>query len=376
MQPERSAVDGLFLACPYPLSGITGVGRFTRDLKQALEKQGTKVVVGAPSTAESESGERVYNISLRWKVAASIELALLTAFMAFRRRTDFQVVHANQVHFQSLLTMMMGRVLGKRSVLTLHVRVPIAGGIFRRIAERVIECWCFSFCSAAVAVSPFVASDYEGRSVTVIENGVDTEHFRRTATRRTRMRSRLGLETEIVLIFSSRWASGKGFDLLTEAFTSSKLLNHSFRLLLLGESPPDEAGERREGLRDLSNDHRTLVVGPVPDVADYLNAADVFILPSRYEGLSLALLEAMANELPVILSDIPVHRLIVDRAGAGWTFRSGDAEDLALKIAVAVGEGVPPDWGLKLRQAVLKHNRFDDMVREYRAIYEGLGGPA
>jgi len=190
------------------------------------------------------------------------------------------------------------------------------------------------------------------------------------------MRSRLGIGAEMVFIFSSRWASGKGFDLVAEALASRRLVNHSFRLLLLGDAAPDELEELRVRLENLPNQNRILSIGPVPDVADYLSASDVFILPSRYEGMPLALLEAMANELPVILSDIPVHRLLVERAGAGWTFRSGDADDLALKIAIAVKDGLPPNWGLKLRQSVLKHNRFADMVQAYRSIYERLARPA
>ncbi len=376
MHGKGSVGKGLFLACPYPLSGVTGVGRFTRDLKQALETQGMTVVVTAPSRAESETGEAVYNFHLRWKVFPSIELALLTAYVALRRRREFQVIHVQQIHIQSLVTMMVGRVLGRRSVLTLHVRVPNAAGVFRKIGQRLIERGCFSFSPAPVAVSPFVASDYGGRSVTVIENGVDTEHFRRTETTRARMRSRLGIGAEMVFIFSSRWASGKGFDLVAEALASRRLVNHSFRLLLLGDAAPDELEELRVRLQNLPNQNRILSIGPVPDVADYLSASDVFILPSRYEGMPLALLEAMANELPVILSDIPVHRLLVERAGAGWTFRSGDADDLALKIAIAVKDGLPPNWGLKLRQSVLKHNRFADMVQAYRSIYERLARPA
>jgi len=95
----------------------------------------------------------------------------------------------------------------------------------------------------------------------------------------------------------------KGFDLLIRAFAGLKENQRDWTVLILGEGP---ARIELEALRsNLRLDNRILMPGRIKNVHEVLQQADLFVMPSRYEGFPNALCEAMACGLPVICTDCP-----------------------------------------------------------------------
>src|SRR5262245_35408096 len=111
----------------------------------------------------------------------------------------------------------------------------------------------------------------------------------------------------------------------------------------------------------------------------YSNAL-AFLLPSRMEGLSVALLEAMAYGLPVIASDIPENRELVDECG-GYLFRLDDVADLRRVLqSVAAAPEAAREVGLRARERVRARFDWDRIVTEtvafYREVMKGSGRQA
>jgi glycosyltransferase involved in cell wall biosynthesis len=115
-------------------------------------------------------------------------------------------------------------------------------------------------------------------------------------------------------------------------------------------------------------------------VSDYLRAADVFVLPSKEEGLSRALVEAMAAGLPAIVSDLPGHDGIVVDGETGMSVRPGDEDQLAEAIRylaadrafrVALGRGARnlATREFSLSTSVARH------VAAYRRVTAAEGEP-
>jgi len=224
-----------------------------------------------------------------------------------------------------------------------------------------------------VAVSHSVAASYPGSELEVIENGVDTDRFRPSIEDRRRLRSRLGLDRGLIFVFAGRWARAKGFDVLLKALGSRRLYGKIFHLLILGESTPDEPGLLDEIVGSQGVDPRARIVGSVERVEEYLNAGDVFILPSRFEGMPLGLLEALSVGLPAIASDIPPHREIATRSSCIWLFKTEDSEDLARAMEAILNHGVPTDSGMRARSEAIRHFSSGRMGAEYLAMYQRLG---
>jgi glycosyltransferase involved in cell wall biosynthesis len=121
----------------------------------------------------------------------------------------------------------------------------------------------------------------------------------------------------------------KAFDILFEAWVKVVRVNNSARLIFLGAGDPS-------GWKDYLKENKCLHTvnfkGAVPDVSLYLKNARAFVLPSRAEGLSNALLEAMSWGVPVVISDIPAHRSIIQHEENGLVVPVGDSELLAQAV--------------------------------------------
>lgn len=113
--------------------------------------------------------------------------------------------------------------------------------------------------------------------------------------------------------YVGRLAPEKGLDTLIDAWPTVRTAHPSASLILIGEGPERPALERRAHDRNLSIGRGQAVefAGVLADPSAVLREADLFVLPSREEGMSIALLEAMAMGIPLAASSIPGNRRIV-----------------------------------------------------------------
>src|SRR5207249_4142856 len=142
-------------------------------------------------------------------------------------------------------------------------------------------------------------------------------------------------------------------DILLQALSPGSFQHSTslFQVVILGERAPDEPDIVEQNMPPDSMRPSVTLIGPVANLSDYLNAADVFVIPSRFEGMPLSLLEAMAVGLPVIASDIPVHRHLLERAKCGWLFSSGSAVGLASTMVSVLTTGIPSEFSRNAREA-------------------------
>ena len=148
--------------------------------------------------------------------------------------------------------------------------------------------------------------------ITVIHNPVKASRFACDDDTRRSFRRELGLSDNDVL-FSGMgiYVHRKGFDVLIRAFAKVHEAYPDAKLALIG-------GEGEPGMKDsysrLAGELGVSVIMPevfVQDVRKWLWASDVFVMPSREEGFSIALLEGLASGLPAIVSDIPPFTEII-----------------------------------------------------------------
>jgi glycosyltransferase involved in cell wall biosynthesis len=131
-----------------------------------------------------------------------------------------------------------------------------------------------------------------------------------------------GLEANNYVLFLGRFSPEKNCHLLIDAFEN---LNTDMKLVLAGGSSHSDAYVKR--LRRHESDRiRFLPWVSGSDLEEIVSNAALFVLPSELEGLSLALLDAMAAGVCVLTSDIPENNEVVE--GAGFTFHRGDQADL------------------------------------------------
>ena len=151
-------------------------------------------------------------------------------------------------------------------------------------------------------------------SLNIINNGIDVERFRYDENVRKEMRSRLGLDDDTVLVGCvGRLTYQKNQSFLLDVMREAADLepDEDCRLILIGD------GEDRSMLEgktaDLDIREKVIFTGAVSNVQDYLQALDVAVMPSRYEGLAIAVIEEQASGLEILVSEaIPESAAVTD----------------------------------------------------------------
>lgn len=152
------------------------------------------------------------------------------------------------------------------------------------------------------------------RSIHVIPNGIDSDALAEPFTA-SELRFRLGLGANSIVLGSvGRLDRVKGYERLIEVMPDL-CTDLNVVLLLVGEGPCREELERLA--QDLGVVNQVVFAGFLSDAQRYLGVFDVFVLPSRNEGLSIALLEAMASGVPVLVTDVGENRRVIDDGRAG-----------------------------------------------------------
>jgi glycosyltransferase involved in cell wall biosynthesis len=209
-----------------------------------------------------------------------------------------------------------------------------------------------------------------------ITNGVNVDRVAEAARAgRDEVRGAWGFgEDDRVVLVLGRLSPEKGQDLALEAFASLAPAHASARLVLVGDGALRPTLEARARAPDL--DGRVRFEGWRDDPWRCLGAADAFLLPSRREGLPLALLEAMAARVPVVATDVgAVRDALVEDGACGRLVPPEDASALSQALAETlrdVQEGTTSRRVEPAFQHVREHFSVERQVRALEAIYAGL----
>ena len=140
-----------------------------------------------------------------------------------------------------------------------------------------------------------------GEDYTLVNNGIRLEKFDFNPQKREALREELGIKESFVVGNVGRFVPVKNHAFILDIFEEIKKQKEDAKLLLCGD------GELRLEIEELATKkglkEDVIFTGNVANVEDYLQAMDVFLLPSKYEGLGIVLVEAQASGLPCVVSN-------------------------------------------------------------------------
>jgi glycosyltransferase involved in cell wall biosynthesis len=314
---------------------------------------------------------------------------LHAGFWLVHNRRRYDIVHCQQMSGAALVGLLARRVTGAPVLIRVTSsgesgeisevsRLSVPG--LRRALLRTADCWVALTSAMRQELLEFgVPAD----RVVIIPNGTELPEARSyDAASRASARARLALSSGRIVVYAGRLSSEKGLDCLLRAWARIEGRADDAQLLLLGSGGAYRSVEAE--LRALATDLRLTRVrfcGHVGNVADYLLAADVFVLPSETEGMSNALVEAMGAGTAIVASDIPANRALLGDGENALLFPPRDD----VELAVALGRMLT-DRALALRLAAAARAYAEQelsasvMAARYIAQYESLNrsrmGPA
>jgi glycosyltransferase involved in cell wall biosynthesis len=306
----------------------------------------------------------------------SLAAFALFLFMQGRR---FHVWHIHQHGVHAVLAVMLGKVLHRPVVLTLSSSKE--HGIHQASAAMTLAGLARSWLRKVDAVAALSqemraeaqAFGIQADRIYVMGNGVDTTIFHpRSNEERLNLRRQLGVDADGMVVFVGRLSKEKNPDGLLRAWQLA-LPNFTagWKLVLVGDGPMRgelEAFVDERRLRDT-----VFFTGLQANVESWLGAADVYVLASHIEGLSNAMLEAMAIGLPVVSTRVSGVRETVEEAGAGLVVDVGQKEQLAdALIRLANDSALRSQMGRAGRAVILKTYSINHVAVLHERLYDKL----
>lgn len=320
-----------------------------------------------------EAGVPVYGL---WR-QPGLDLSVPVRLAAQFRRLGIDIVHAHQYSawFYAALSRLMHAA--PRLVFEEHGRFyPEANKPLRRLVNAILV---RRLTHAVVAVSRDVQrrlvryEGLDGEGIEVIHNGVaETPPVDAASRRQARLALGLGVD-DFVVGTVGRFDPVKNLRMLVAAMAVVAPEVPNLKGLLIGAGPDWE--DIRGRVADAGLSKRILMTGHRDEARVLVAAMDLFVLSSLSEGTSLALLEAMAAGVAVLVTDVGGNPEVVLDNVTGWVIPSGDEAALAAAIRCAARD---PEACRRMGDA--GRLRFEEeftleaMIGKYRKLYEGLPG--
>ena len=252
-----------------------------------------------------QMGGRVYALHLPFAPGKS-RFNIAVPFRAFLRKHHYDVIHihSGSISVLAIMSAEADKAGTKKVIVHSHASGEadsVKHRMLRLAASLSLRRHADVYCACSKAAAAWKFEPRYAYRAKIIKNGIDAGRFSFDPEIRSRMREKLGLSGCFVVGHVGRFTKEKNHSFLVEVFEKLHRKNPQSRLLLVGEG--EGMGEIREKVRKKGLADTVVFTGSVSNVQDYLQAMDVFVLPSRFEGLGIAALEAQCSGLPVIASD-------------------------------------------------------------------------
>lgn len=249
---------------------------------------------------------------------------------------------------------------GVNIIVSTEHNLNISEGRIKKILKKYSATLARAIIAPSSAIKAYLMK-FEGvraDKISVIRHGIEIDKF---------LNNRIfDDKKEIILGFMGRLTEQKGVDLLIGAL--SKLRNQKIVCRIAGQGELRETLEKQIVENDLAD--KVSLVGQIKDSKNFFDELDIFILPSRWEGLGIVILEAALSGLPVIASNIDGIKEVIENGINGILIEPGDADALAEKIKyLADNPEERKRLGLNLQNKVLNEFNLERMIKEYENLY-------
>lgn len=299
-----------------------GIEKFVETHRAVYDPQVNDCHIVVNRAGDKEQEEHLESLGFRvhlipMKSPKSVSASARAGYKKLFDEIDFDIVHCN-LPTNVLPLLYAERVGVPRKVIHSHSNylLAISGkpapvqAVYRHMMERNAN--RADVCLACSEEAAQVFGKNAGRT-RIINNAVDFGAFAFDADKRASMRGRLGIEGDAtVFCHVGRMENEiKNHKLLLSVFAAYRDQRPGAQLILVGDGK--KRGEFESLARELGCADGCRFVGKTNAVADYLSASDMFLFPSKSEGLGISLVEAQASGIPCVVSDrVPVRARYMD----------------------------------------------------------------
>ncbi len=370
----------------YPPS-FSGYGKQLNTINKYLLKNNKNININLLTTYDGNSSDANFkHISMlkgtskdykKWKLIYFLFISwfMIKNITLFFKADIYHIVKAGP---ETILPVIFAKIFGKKVIVKVAQddMKPIEGRGVKRILKQIR----YSFVAKSdhiVAISESIKNDLlianvKEEKIISIHNAVDTDRFKPIDQQEKiyQKKKLLNIENNEDFIFTYVGAicKRKGIVDLIEAL---KLCNFSRKviILLIGHYH-QEIDNFHMSLSELKN-ISILHIDNTPTPEVYLQISDCFILPSYSEGMPNVILESISCGVPVLLSDIPIHKQM-NNDNIGIVFKTGDRNSLSEELENIVNNNALNNRSKEVRNIALDHYGIEKIAQKYYDLYSKL----
>lgn len=331
-----------------------------------MSKRGHKMVIACHrgsilAQKAEEAGIKVYEVNM----VKQAHLATIPKLIKIIKDENVDIVCTHS-SVDSWAGGIAAKIAGRKLVRFRHNLYPIG----RNFLTQLIYSLPDRFISISKAVkNVLIERGIDKEKIDVIHSSVDTDRFNPEIDD---LRGELNIPLDKIVIGNTATFAGiKGQEFLLTAFNK---IHRSFPcLLLFAGRISDESKERYLSYVDRDLRDKVIFLGHRDDIPRVLKTIDIFVYPSVSEGLGTALLEAMAMERPVVVSDIPTFRDFIIDGINGLFFRSKNIEDVVEKVLLLIkNHELRKKISLNGRYLISRDFAVEKMILQTEILYKFL----
>lgn len=298
-RPARILVYGM-------TDNMGGIEAYLMNMFRNLNKEEITFdfIVDFPEMAYSDevvaAGSKIYKIIAK---GANPVKHLLQFFKILIKHKEYKTVYFNILNAGAAFSMIIPFILGRKIVIHSHNSSDNNLRLHRTFQHLLLALPSKKLaCSALAADYMFGKKNVEKGKVTIINNAIDLDKYTFNEAARKEKRAELGIEDETVIIHVGRMYPEKNPKYILDIFSEVVKIQDDAILLYAGTGPLED--ELKNYAREKQLTEKNLkFLGMRKDVPQLFQAADVFLLPSLFEGLPVVGIEAQTADLPCFLSD-------------------------------------------------------------------------
>ncbi|MEM2806769.1 MAG: glycosyltransferase family 4 protein [Candidatus Bathyarchaeia archaeon] len=399
MEGQDELVNVCFITPEYmPIMG--GIGSYVYYLSNILASNGNFVYIvtkGYSEGAKKKLCEKIWIFKLKTFKTPLLELILFyrlssKKLIEISRRFSIDIAHVNLPLVPSFA---VPKSLGKALVATVHstwkgenealkhesfLELNANEKIVRSCNHilRFFEYRLLKRSDEIIAVSKYTKKellenyDLNANKINVIYNGVNVDKFK-PSSNKDKIKKELGLNDDKIILYVGRLYCRKGLPTLLRAAPLILRKFKDVKFVISGKGFGSEEDRFRAFADRLKVGKNITFIGYFPDekLPKLYQAADIFVLPSVYENLPFALLEAMATALPVITTNVGGIPEVIQDGKNGLLFNPFDFRGLADKVSYLLeNPAFASEIGFSSRKTVEEKFDWRHIVKQVLKVYD------
>lgn len=364
----------------FPFLEVGGSDKFNLDLLTLLEKRGYDITIATTLKSTHTWHQHFYQITPDIfhlpNFLDEVHWLAFTRYIIASRQIDIVVISNSYIAYY-LLPLLRAEFPQVAFIDYTHTCDPN----WRGNGYPRVSCQFSQYLDYQIVSSQHLAELYQSinpqtlSKLRVCYTNIDTNKWKPDSQKRYETRTSLGIsEQTVFLLFPARIVEQKRPLFLVEIIKELTAKSLPITVLVLGEGhllPPMQAKISQLGLDEV---FRILPPVDSSQMLNYYSAADIFLLPSEYEGISLAIYEAMSMELPVVTADVGGQKeLVTPETGFLIAKRNDDIaevqEYVKALVALIQNPSLRRQVGVLARQRVAELFSLDAMVNQMESIF-------